>query len=64
MIACTGLWFLMFCVFLVVRYANLGEPGVWLWTSLAGGVLGLMGMSIMWWQHSTARRRAKADDAT
>jgi hypothetical protein len=56
-IAGTGIWFLAFCVFLVVRYANLGEPGVLLWTSLAGWVLGLMGLSIMWWQHTAARRR-------
>lgn len=59
MIAGTGLWFLIFCVFLVVRYTDLAEPGVWLWTSLAGWVLGLMGMSIMWWQHSAARRRSR-----
>jgi hypothetical protein len=43
----TGLWFLAFVV-LLPFYGWLGDHGhrVWLWTCLAGWVLGLLGLAI------------------
>jgi hypothetical protein len=44
----TALWFVAFVV-LLPFYSRLGDHGhrVWLWTCLAGGILGLIGYSIM-----------------
>lgn len=54
--ASTALWFVCSCVLLILRYVfDLGPP-IWLWTALAGTTLGLIGMFIMWWQRTAARR--------
>jgi hypothetical protein len=47
-IAGTGLWFLGFVV-LLPFWSWLGhhDDRVWLWTCLAGGVLGLVGYALM-----------------
>ena len=44
----TGLWFVAFVV-LLPFYAWLGDHGhrSWLWTALAGWLLGLLGLAIM-----------------
>ena len=44
----TALWFVAFLV-LLPFYSWLGDHGhrIWLWTSLAGWVLGLVGLAIM-----------------
>ncbi|EHR52927.1 Protein of unknown function (DUF2530) [Saccharomonospora marina XMU15] len=54
MILGTVLWFLAFAVLLIT-----GVRGVWLWTTLAGGGLGIVGMGIMLWQRAAARRGSR-----
>lgn len=50
------LWFVAFCVLLVV-----GGHRLWLWTTLAGWVLGLIGLVLARLQRrAAARRSAKA----
>jgi hypothetical protein len=52
----TATWFAVFTVLLVLRYVfDLGPP-IWLWTALAGWLLGLSGIPIMWWQRTASRR--------
>ncbi|MCA1655964.1 MAG: DUF2530 domain-containing protein [Pseudonocardiaceae bacterium] len=55
----TGLWFLAFCVLLVGRYVFDAFPPIWLWTALAGTVLGLVGFLVMTWQRRASRRGAR-----
>lgn len=55
MILGTVLWFLAFVVLLIT-----GVRDVWLWTTLAGGGLGMVGMGIMLWQRAAARRGSRA----
>nr|WP_216217646.1 DUF2530 domain-containing protein [Amycolatopsis aidingensis] len=47
----TGLWLAAFLVLLLT-----GQDGVWLWTTLAGWILGAIGFGIMAWQRAAARR--------
>ena len=47
----TAGWFVAFCILLVVRH------GEWLWTSLAGWVLGLIGLPLIVAQRRAAARR-------
>lgn len=53
----TALWFLAFAILLFFT-DRLREHNamVWLWTCLAGGVLGVVGMGIYSWQRSAARK--------
>jgi hypothetical protein len=53
----TVIWFALFVV-LLFFIPTLQAHGtmVWLWTALAGWVLGLMGLSIYFWQRHAARR--------
>jgi hypothetical protein len=46
----TALWFVGFCVLLVVRFAGHHATGNLLWTCLAGWVLGLIGAAIVYRQ--------------
>ncbi|PRX50232.1 uncharacterized protein DUF2530 [Prauserella shujinwangii] len=50
----TVLWFLASLVLLLA-----GIRGVWLWTTLAGGGLGFVGMAIMAWQRAASRRGSR-----
>ncbi|WP_091289016.1 DUF2530 domain-containing protein [Amycolatopsis xylanica] len=50
----TAIW----TVALVVLFAV--SDGVWVWTSFAGIVLGFIGLGIIWWQRSAARRGSKS----
>lgn len=52
----TALWFVAFCVLLVVRYGYHTPTGVWLPTCLAGWILGVTGTGVMYWQRWAARR--------
>ena len=56
----TALWFLASCVLLVLQYGYHLTPPIWLWTSLAGIALGFVGMFVMWWQRSAARRGSRS----
>ncbi len=55
----TGLWLFALCVLLVGRYVFDVFPPIWLWTALAGTVLGFIGIPIMLWQRSASRRGAR-----
>ncbi|MBM9466389.1 DUF2530 domain-containing protein [Nakamurella leprariae] len=53
----TALWFVAFVVLLFfTRPLREHDAMIWLWTCLAGWVLGLMGLSIYFWQRHAARR--------
>jgi hypothetical protein len=52
----TAAWFVVSCALLVLRYGFDLLPPIWLWTTLAGTALGLVGLPIMWWQRAASRR--------
>jgi Flp pilus assembly protein TadB len=56
----TALWFLAFCVLLVARLGFGVATSVWLWTCLAGWVLGLLGLLIVSWQRAASRRGTRS----
>ncbi|GHF01974.1 hypothetical protein GCM10017786_38950 [Amycolatopsis deserti] len=57
----TLVWFTGFVVLGALRVFDTGGPAsVWMWTCLAGGVLGLMGMGIMSWQRWARRRGSRS----
>lgn len=51
----TSAWFVAFIVLLIVGVAQ-----VWIFTALAGTVLGLLGMALMYWQRSASRRGSRS----
>lgn len=53
-VAGTAAWFVAFLVLAVI-----GVTGIWFWTTLSGGVLGLVGLAVMGWQRSAARRGSR-----
>lgn len=53
-VAGTVVWLAVFVVLLVS-----GWDRNWQWTALAGWVLGLIGLLVMWWQRSASRRGAR-----
>ena len=55
----TAVWFVIFCGLLVMRYGYSLWPPIWLWTTLAGTVLGFIGLFIMWWQRTASRRGSR-----
>ena len=55
----TAAWFVVVCVLLVARYVFDALPPIWLWTALAGTVLGGVGMLVMAWQRRAVRRGSK-----
>jgi peptidoglycan biosynthesis protein MviN/MurJ (putative lipid II flippase) len=57
----TALWFVGFVVLLFFReQLRANDSMIYLWTCLAGGVLGCIGLSIYFWQRSAARRGRKS----
>lgn len=53
----TAIWFALFVVLLFFLPALRDHDQlIWLWTALAGWVLGLIGLSIYGWQRWAARR--------
>lgn len=55
----TAIWFVVLCVLLIARYGFDVTPPIWLWTALAGTLLGLVGIPIMAWQRYASRRGAR-----
>ncbi len=55
----TAAWFVALCVLLVGRYVFDVFPPIWLWTALAGTLLGLIGFPIMAWQRRANRRGSR-----
>lgn len=54
-----AIWFLASCVLLILRYGYSVGPPIWLWTALAGTVLGLISLPVMWWQRTASRRGSR-----
>lgn len=55
----TTLWFVASAVLAVGHYGFDVFPPIWLWTGLAGSLLGCIGVPIMLWQRSASRRGAR-----
>ncbi len=63
-IPCTALWFAAFVVLLFFTdQLRAHDAMIWLWTCLAGGVLGLIGLSVYLWQRRAARRGSRSANA-
>ena len=57
----TVAWFVAFVVLLFFRpVLREHDAMIYLWTCLAGGILGLIGLSIYFWQRSSARRGSRS----
>ena len=60
----TVLWFALFVGLLFfLDDLRAHDAMIWFWTSLAGWVLGLIGLSIYAWQRSAARRGTRSSNA-
>ncbi len=60
----TVVWFVLWVVLLFLRdELHRHDAMNWYWTSLAGWVLGLIGLSIYFWQRLAARRGGRAANA-
>jgi len=60
-IPATAIWFVGFVVLLFfVDDLRAHDAMTWLWTCLAGWVLGLIGLSIYLWQRRSARRGSRS----
>jgi uncharacterized RDD family membrane protein YckC len=55
----TALWFVAFCGLLIAHLVFHTRPTEWIWTCLAGWLLGFAGFAVMFWQRSAARRGAR-----
>lgn len=55
----TAVWLVALVAFAVGHYALDVVPPIWVWTALAGFVLGLIGIPIMLWQQRASRRGAR-----
>ena len=56
-----GLWFVVFVGLLVARFGfHSGPSTIWLWTCLAGWILGLIGLGIVYWQRRAARSGSRS----
>lgn len=60
-IPATVLWFVAFVVLLFFTDSlRANNHMIYLWTCLAGGVLGCIGLSIYFWQRAAARRGTRS----
>lgn len=59
MYAGTALWFVALCTLLVGRYVFDVFPPIWLWTALAGTLLGFVGFLVMSWQRRASTRGSR-----
>jgi hypothetical protein len=55
----TALWLVALVVLVIARYGFDAGPPIWMWTALAGFVLSLIGLPIMYWQQRASRRGAR-----
>ena len=55
----TCVWTAALVVLFVIYLGSTGAPTTWLWTSVAGIVLGFIGLAIIAWQRAASRRGAK-----
>jgi hypothetical protein len=60
----TALWFVGFVVLLFfISDLRAHDAMIWLWTCLAGWVLGLIGLAIYFWQRRAARRGTRGSSS-
>jgi hypothetical protein len=60
----TALWFVGFVVLLFfISDLRANDAMIWLWTFLAGWVLGLIGLAIYFWQRRAARRGTRGSSS-
>ncbi len=60
----TAIWFIGFVVLLFfIGDLRAHHAMIWLWTFLAGWVLGLIGLSIYAWQRHAARRGSRGSSS-
>lgn len=60
----TALWFVGFVVLLFfIGDLRAHDAMIWLWTFLAGWVLGLIGLAIYFWQRRAARRGTRGSSS-
>jgi hypothetical protein len=52
-------WFLAFCGLLIAHLGFGTAPTEWIWTCLAGWLLGFVAFGVIHWQRSAARRGAR-----
>lgn len=55
----TSLWLVALVALLIARYGYDALPPIWLWTALAGFLLGLVGLPVMIWQRRASRRGSR-----
>ena len=55
----TAAWGVVVVALLIARYAFGVLPPIWLWTALAGTLLGFIGIPVMIWQRRASRRGAR-----
>jgi hypothetical protein len=53
-VVCTVIWFVTAAALLVI-----GTPAEWVWSCVVGGMLGLLGLTVMRLQRSAALRGSK-----
>lgn len=58
-VGATGLWFVGFAILLVSDLISGAPLRGWVWVCLAGGLLGLVGLSITLWQRRSRRRGSR-----
>ncbi|APU17667.1 putative DUF2530 family protein [Actinoalloteichus sp. GBA129-24] len=56
----TGMWGLASVVLLLVNLMTDFDVSIWLWTGLAGTVLGLLGYGVLRWQRAAARSGSRS----
>lgn len=55
----TSAWFVAFVALLIARYGFDATPPIWLWTTIYGWILGILGTALFWWQRAASRRGSK-----
>ncbi|ASO22833.1 hypothetical protein AHOG_26140 [Actinoalloteichus hoggarensis] len=56
----TGLWGVASVVLLLVHLLTEVDVSIWLWTCLAGTMLGLLGYGVLRWQRAAARSGSRS----
>lgn len=56
----TALWLIGFVALLLHAVFTGHRPDLWLWTTVAGIVISCLGLGIMTWQRSAARRGSRS----
>jgi hypothetical protein len=55
----TGIWLVAALALAIAHYGFNAVPAVWLWTSVAGAGLGILGAGVIAWQRHAAARGSR-----